>query len=244
MSGHSKWSTIKRQKQATDQVRAQTFTKLGNAITVAVRESGGIADPNSNMRLRLAVEKARAANMPKDRIERAIARAQGIGAGEALQEIVYEGFAPGGVAVLIESVTDNPQRAVSSIKNIFSTYGGTLGGSGSVSYLFEKVGMHTISKSQKDSARLLELLMQINAENFIETESEITIFTKVPHFHEVKVALEKQGIALETSELVYRPKSVMELSDPGSKTAVYKLQAALEELDDVQKVFVNTTPEA
>jgi len=224
-------------------MRAQAFTKLANAITVAVRESGGIADPNSNIRLRLAVEKARAANMPKDRIERAIARAQGVGGGAALEEIVYEGFAPGGVAVLIESVTDNPQRAVSSIKNIFSTYGGNLGGSGSVAYLFEKVGMHTISKSQKDSAALLELLMQIDAENFIETESEITIFTKVPHFHEVKIALEKQGIVPETSELLYRPLSVLELSDSGSKASVYKLQAALEELDDVQKVFVNMTPE-
>lgn len=239
MSGHSKWSTIKRQKQATDQARAQTFTKLANAITVAVKESGGVTDPNANVRLRLFIEKARAANMPKDRIERAIQHAHKGSGSAALQEIVYEGFASGGVAVIIECVTDNPQRTVSSIKNILSTHGGVLGGSGSVSYLFEKVGAHTFANPRLTPEALLELLMQSNAEDFIETESEIVVYTQVPQFHKVKEALEARGVKLQSSELLYRPKSLLELPNPENKSLLYKLITALEELDDVQNVFVN-----
>src|SRR5664279_1489145 len=146
MSGHSKWKTIKRQKGANDQKRGQIFTKLSNAISIAVREGGGVADPESNFRLRLAIEAARSANMPKENIERAIERAANK-QGSGLEEAVYEGFGPGGFSVIVEAFTDNKQRTVAEVKNIFNKNGGNIGSQGSVMYQFDKKGMVMVDKA-------------------------------------------------------------------------------------------------
>ena len=144
MSGHSKWATIKRQKSVNDKKRGQSFTKLSMSITIAVREGGGVTDPESNFRLRLAIEKARAVNMPKENINRAIERGKGLTGGDTFEQVIYEGFGPGGVAVIVEAATDNKNRTTPVIKNIFDKSGATLGNPGSASYLFEQAGKITV----------------------------------------------------------------------------------------------------
>lgn len=241
MSGHSKWSTIKRQKGAADMVRGQLFTKLGNAITIAVREGGGVADPGSNIRLRLAIDKARAANMPKDNIERAIDKATGKLAGSiSLETVLYEGFAPGGVAILVEGVTDNKQRTAAAVKNIFSTAGGNLSGSGSVAYLFEKVGVVTFI-SDRSQEEMLSIILDASALDFeLEEGNSYNVYTTPNALHETKVQLEKAGLLLKTVELSYRPTTLINI-DKAIGNKVITLLTRLETLDDVQKVHANFT---
>lgn len=238
MSGHSKWSTIKRQKALTDKTRGQLFTKLANAITVAVREGGGVTDTETNVRLRLAVEKARAANMPKDNIERAIVRASGKAKeGSQLTEVLYEGFGPGQIAVLAEGVTDNPQRASAAVKNIFLRHGGTLGGTGSVAYLFERVGEIGLVKD-RSSDDYLELGLDVGASDIEETVDQMIMYTKPQYINSVKEMLVQKGFPVVDAEITYKPRIPIELN-PAQVPPVISLLSALEELDDIHKVYTN-----
>ena len=174
MSGHSKWAQIKRQKGINDQKRGKTFTKLGNAITISVRQGAGVGDPNQNFRLRLAIDAARAANMPKENIERAIERAKGAKAGD-LEEVIYEGFAPGGVSVIIEAATDNSMRTTSEIKSIFNKAGASFGQPGSVAYQFKHVGQVIIKKGTKSFDDIFALALDSGAEDLEEAGDEVFI---------------------------------------------------------------------
>lgn len=237
MSGHSKWSTIKRQKGVADAKRGQTFTKLSNAITIAVRQGGGVADPNSNFKLRLAVDKARAANMPKDNIERAISKAQGK-LGEDVSELTYEGFAPGGVAVIVETVTDNKQRTFSEVKNIFDRNGGTLGSQGSVSYMFERCGEIIVKKNGIASDELLSIGLDAGVEDMDE-EGELAFFYLDPsQLQKAKNYFEEKGFVIDNAELIFKPANYVSV-DEASQSKILGLIEKLEDLDDVQKVFTN-----
>lgn len=237
MSGHSKWSTIKRQKGAADAKRGQVFTKLSFAITMAVKQGGGVTDPDSNFKLRLAVDKARAANMPKESIDRAIARASGKLAGE-VEELMYEGFAPGGVALIVETVTDNKQRTFSEVKNIVEKNGGTLGSLGTVSYLFKKCGEIVVLKGERSSDDLLSLGLDAGVDDMEEEGEAIFFYTNPSALQETKNSLEKNGLKIESAELVFKPTTYIACdSDVSSK--VTTIIEKLEELDDVQKVSTN-----
>lgn len=236
MSGHSKWATIKRQKGANDAKRGQLFTKLSNAITIAVRQGGGITDPTSNFKLRLAIDKARAANMPKDNIERAIQKAISSGA-DAVQELMYEGFAPGGIAVIVEAVTDNKQRTVSDVKNIFDKSGGSLGNPGSVSYLFNKRGEMVIKKNGADSDELLSKGIDAGVEDMEEEQDSVFFYTDPSQLANVKRNLEEKGLAIESAEIIWLP--INYIASPDNEEKVMMLIEKLEDLDDVQKVYTN-----
>ncbi len=237
MSGHSKWSTIKRQKQATDQVRGQLFTKLATQIMIAVRE-GDSADPNSNFRLRLMIEKARSANMPKDNIDRAIARASSKGTDAAnLSEVAYEGFGPHGVAVLAVGITDNKQRTSASVKNIFGEYGGNLGGVGSVAYLFERVGEIHVSKT-KSADQVLDLAVAANSIDMEEDEDRFVIYTDTNNLHEIKSLLEKDLQVID-AEISYRPTTSITITERETAQKIIHLLSKLEEIDEIHKVYAN-----
>lgn len=235
MSGHSKWSTIKRQKGTQDQKRGQIFTKLSNAITLAAKHGGVTAE--SNFRLRLAMDRARAANMPKENIERAIERAKGA-AENGVEELMYEGFAPGGVAVIIEAVTDNKQRTVSNIKNIFEKSGGTLGSSGSVSYLFKRKGEIIAKKNNESLEELLNKGITAGADDMEEEGDSVFYYVEPSALFQTKKALEEQGVVVENAEIVYIPLSDTK-QDSEIENRVLSIVESLEELDDVQKVYTN-----
>lgn len=238
MSGHSKWATIKRQKGANDAKRGQLFTKLSNAITIAVREGAGITDPNSNFKLRLAIDKARDANMPKGNIERSIDRALGSGV-DSLIEVTYEGFAPGGIAVIVQAVTDNKARTVSEIKNIFEKQGGSMGGPGSVSYLFTQKGELVVPKNGKSSDELLSIALDNGVEDMDDEEKHVTFYTTPHNLSEVKRGLENSGLSVTSAELVYKPISYATISDKTIEGKVLTLLEKMEDQQDVQKVFTN-----
>lgn len=235
MSGHSKWSTIKRQKGATDAKKGQLFTKLSYAITIAAKQGG--LDPSTNFKLRLAIDKARAANMPKDSIERAIQKASG-GEKSEMDELIYEGFGPGGTAVVVQTITDNKQRTVSEVKNLFEKNGGNMGSQGSVAYLFEKLGEITVLKGGKNADELLEMGLDAGVSDMDEDELKVYYYTNFADLFKVKQVLEEKGIAVEEAELIYKPKTTIEVDEvTGEK--VMNLVEKLEELDDVQKVYTN-----
>ncbi len=235
MSGHSKWSTIKRQKGVADAKRGQLFTKLSSAITIAAKQ--GAPDPVSNFKLRIAIDKARAANMPKDSIERAIEKAGGHDAQDVV-ELTYEGFGPGGVSFIVETVTDNKQRTFSEVKNVFDKTGGHLGGQGSVMYQFGHVGEITVKKGTKDMDELLEIAMNSGAEDVEDAGDAAFFYTSANSLFEVKKALDESGLTVESAELTYKPTSTISVS-PEVEQQVFGLIEKLENLDDVQKVSTN-----
>lgn len=242
MSGHSKWTQIKRQKGVADVKRGQAFTKLSNTITLAVREGGGVADPEQNFKLRLAIEKARGVNMPKDNIERAIEKGRGKGGeGEALEEVVYEGFAPGGIAVIVEAATDKKIRTTSEIKNIFDKLGGTLGQPGCVSYQFKQVGKIVIQKGENSLDDIFLQVAESGAEDIEEEEDGyVTIYTAVPQFMKVREFLQKQGFVIMEMEITR--KAMLPPPESSSEEVMQKVANfinKLESMDDVQKVYVN-----
>lgn len=240
MSGHSKWSNIKRQKQLTDAIRGQIFTKLANVITVVVRESGGNSDPESNFKLRLVIEKAKRANMPKVNIERAINRGLGkSGSGDMLAEVVYEGFASGGVAVLAEGVTDNKQRTTALIKNIFINHGGHLAGVGSVDYLFKKIGEIHLSKNSYTYDQMMELAIESGADDIEEDPDRFIILCPPQTLHHLKVFFESKKIPVLESELTFKPITHVEITEQSSITKIINLLTALENLDEIHKVHAN-----
>ncbi len=236
MSGHSKWSQIKRQKGAADAKRGQLFTKLGREITVAVREGG--PDPEANARLRLAVQRAREANMPMDTIERAVKRAAGGGEGAALEEIVYEGYGPGGAAIMIAAMTDNRNRTVAEVRNAFARGGGSLGESGCVAWNFEPRGVISLEPNGEDPEEVALKAIDAGAEDFQVDDGSIEVYTQPGDIDTVRSALERQAIKVASSETAMVPKSTLEL-EAKEAVAVLRLMERLEELDDVQRVYTN-----
>lgn len=238
MSGHSKWDTIKRQKGANDQKRGQLFTKLANAITIAVKQGGGNIDPGFNAMLRFTIDKAKGANMPKDSIERAIQKGAGGAGGVELFEVLYEGFAPGGVGLLVEAVTDKKQRTVAEVKNIIEKNGGTMAGQGSVSYLFRKSGEMVVLKNGKSSDEVLSIALDNNISDFEEEDEAAVMYCDPSSLMTTKQAVEGSGLTVEEAALIYKPISRMEVS-PENEEKVVQLIERIEELDDVQKVYTN-----
>lgn len=238
MSGHSKWATIKRQKGANDAKRGQLFTRLSKAITIAVQQGGGVSDPESNFHLRLAIEAARSANMPKENIERAIQRASGKQA-ETLEEAIYEGFGPGGFSVVVEAFTDNKLRTVSEVKNVFNKNGGSMGAQGSVMYQFEKNGFITVAKDGKTLDDIFLIAADNGVEDIEEAGSEVLLYTKPEEVTKVKDGLSSNGLKVMTVELIFRPIVINTIADKVSAEKALAFVEKLESLDDVQRVFVN-----
>lgn len=234
MSGHSKWSQIKRQKGVADTRRGQLFTKLSREIVAAVRQGG--ANPEANFRLRLAVQKARDNNMPLDGIERAIKRGAGETEGASLAEAIYEGYGPGGAAILLEAMTDNRNRTTSDIRNVFSRGGGSLGESGCVTWLFESKGVITVEAV--DAEELALYVIDAGAEDIKVIDGSLEIHTKPDDLEGLRRALEDRNLAPISAEVLMVPKSVLMLDE---KAALHTLRLLdkLEELDDVQRVFTN-----
>ena len=238
MSGHSKWSTIHRQKEVTDAKRGQAFTKLANAIIVAVRAGGGVTDPNSNFKLRLAIEKAREFNMPKGNIQRAIERGSGSGEAGQWEEVVYEGYGPGGIAVIIEAATDNKQRTGQEIKNLIERGGGNLAGPGSVAYQFERRGLLTLEKPQNVEEAILRII-DLGAEDVEEAPDAIEVYVKSETLEEYKKKLTDAGFKISGFELTMKPKTSVPISDPQTASHILSFMEKLEEQQDVQKVYAN-----
>jgi len=237
MSGHSKWSTIKRQKGVADAKRGQAFTKLSNAITLAIKQGGGIADPDSNFKLRLAIDRARSMNMPKDNIERAIDRATA-SSKDSFDEVVYEGFAPGGVAIIVEAATDNKNRTTSEVKNIIEKNGGSMGNPGSVSYLFNRRGELVVKKGDKSADDVMMVALDEGLED-IEEESEVFfLYTAPENLSKVKSAVENGGFEIENVELVYKPLTTIEV-DESTYQKIDDLVSKIEDHDDVQTTYTN-----
>jgi len=238
MSGHSKWSTIKRQKGAADVRRGQTFTKLANAIIVAVREGGG-GDPASNFKLRLAMDQARAVNMPKDNVQRAIDRGLGKGGGATLDSVVYEGYGPGKVALVVEATTDNKNRTTGEVKNIIEKSGGSFVSPGTVSWMFSDQGVITLPKAGKTMDEFLDLAVEAGAEDVAEAGEMVEVYTKPNTLEAVKRVLEEKGFIPRSAEISKKPTTMVEINDAETAKKVLDLIGKLEDLDDVQKVHSN-----
>ncbi|RMF42379.1 MAG: YebC/PmpR family DNA-binding transcriptional regulator [Anaerolineae bacterium] len=237
MSGHSKWSTIKRKKGANDAKRGQLFTRLAREIVLAAREGGG--DPETNFRLRLAVDRARANNMPKDNIERAIKRGTGEDkSGAELEEITYEGYAPHGVALIISVVTDNRNRTVAEVRHVLNRYGGSMGESGSVAWQFNRSAYFAFPAEGKDQDEIFELAVEAGADDVKFEDDTIEIIGPVEAFKTIADALKEASIEPEEAGLKYLPTNEMELSVDDT-LQVLRVIEALEDLDDVQEVFSN-----
>jgi YebC/PmpR family DNA-binding regulatory protein len=236
MSGHSKWHTIKHKKGALDAKRGKVFTKLIKEIAVAARTGGG--DPGANARLRKAISDAKGANMPNDTIDRAIRRGTGAEEGVNYEEITYEGFGPGGVAVMIDSMTDNRNRTVAEIRHIFSKNGGNLGASGSVRHLFDKKGYIVVDKTTKSEDELLELVLDAGADDLRDDEDNFEIITAPENFDTVLTAVKGAGVEPQVAEVEMVPQNYIKLEGNEAKQML-KLMEALEDHDDVQKVSAN-----
>lgn len=239
MSGHSKWSQIKRQKGVADAKRGQAFTKMAKAIIIAVKQGGGIGDPAQNFRLRLAIEQARAINTPKENIERAIEKGMGKSGGGGLEETVYEGFLPGGVAIIIEAATDNKQRTTPEVKSVLEKNGGTLATPGAVSYQFEQKGLITIEKGSKSLDDIFLVAADAGAEDIEEANEEVLIYTKPDQLASVRDTLVKNNLEVKEMELARIPKITIPIEDKQTADKVLKLIEKLEDLEDVQKVYAN-----
>jgi YebC/PmpR family DNA-binding regulatory protein len=236
MSGHSKWSTIKRQKGAADAKRGQLFTKLAREIAVAARQ--GIPDPDANPRLRLAVDRARAASMPKENIERAIQRAAGAGSGDQYEELFYEGYGPGGAALMIQAQTDNRNRTVGEVRAVLTRAGGTLGESGSVGWMFDLTGMIEVQTVDADPDEVALVAIDAGASDVEAEDGVVVVYTEPGELHRVREALQGAGIEPEAAQLTMRPKTMLS-PEPDVAVKVIRLVEKLEDLDDVQEVFTN-----
>ena len=238
MSGHSKWSTIQRAKGINDAKRGQAFTKLSKAISLAVTQGGGVGDPDGNFKLRLAVEAARAANMPKENIERAIARASGK-QDAVLEEVTYEGFGPGGFSVIVDALTDNKQRTVAEVKNIFNKNGGNMGNEGSAAYQFEKKGSITVTKGNKTLDDIFLIAADSGAEDVEDAGDEVVVYTKPEDLAKCRTGLIEQGLTITGAELMYKPVVMHAVADKETADKAMSFLDKMESLDDVQKVYAN-----
>jgi YebC/PmpR family DNA-binding regulatory protein len=237
MSGHSKWSSIKHKKGAADAKRGKVFTKLIKEITVAAR-MGGSGDPDMNPRLRAAIAAAKTENMPKDNIARAIKKGTGELEGASYEEAVYEGYGPGGAAVLLESLTDNKNRAVSEIRHLFSKNGGNLGEAGCVSWMFDKKGYMSVDKDSIEEDRLMETALEAGAEDIREDDGVFEIITAPEDYDTVKSALDAASIVCDTTEVTMLPQTVTSLLGKEAEQMI-RLMDGLEDCEDVQKVYTN-----
>lgn len=236
MSGHSKWATIKRKKAVTDAKRGRLFTQIIKEITIAARMGGG--DPKANPRLRLAVDKAKGANMPADNIKRAIMKGTGELPGTVYEDVSYEGYGPGGVALIIESVTDNKNRTVSEIRHILERHNGKLGAANSVAWMFHKKGLIRLPKAGNDEEQLLTIALDAGAEDMSAEEDVFEIYTPPDKFESVKQALESKGIKPEEAEIQMIPENMVKVEGKDAEQ-VLKLMESLEEHEDVQHVYAN-----
>lgn len=237
MAGHSKWANIKHRKGAEDAKRGKVFTKVVKEIIVAARLGGG--DPNANPRLRTVLLKAKACNLPKDNVERAIKKGTGDLDGMDYEEISYEGYGPGGVAVLVESLTDNKNRTVADVRHLFNKYNGNLGENGCVGWMFDKKGWFAVAKADADEEELMMTALDAGAEDVKDEDGEnFEIITAPDDFEAVKAALESAGIAIVDSEVTMLPQNYVSLEGKDAETMI-KLMDALDDNDDVQKVYTN-----
>ena len=237
MSGHSKWSTIKRKKGAVDAKRGKLFGKLAKEVTIAARMGGG--DPSGNPRLRAAIAAARAENMPNDNITRAIKRGSGEGGGAALEELILEGYGPAGVALMVESLTDNKNRTVSDVRHLITKYGGNLGEPGCVAWMFDKKGVIVFDREGMDEDHLLEAALECGADDLQGDESQFEVLTDPAAFIEVKEALEARGFQPILAEVQLHPKTTVHIEEEKAAQQLLKLVEMLEEHDDVNDVFAN-----
>jgi len=241
MSGHSKWAQIRRSKGVNDARRGQLFTRLGREIVVAVRE-GGSGDPNANFRLRMAVQRARDANMPLDNIERTIKRAMGGSEGNNLEEITYEGYGPGGTAILVQTVTENRNRTVAEVRNAFNRNAGNMGENGSVDWLFENKGVIDIELNGHDADELALEAMDLGADDVEDAtpgDEVLVVYTDPSEVEKVQKALEEHGYTVRKAESSLVPKTRVEISEEKVAHQVIRLLEKLEDLDDVQDVHTN-----
>ncbi len=238
MSGHSKWAQIKRQKGANDTKRGATFTKLSNAISLAVKSGGGVGDPDQNFRLRLAIDSAKAANMPKENIERAIARASGKAA-EEMDEVVYEGFGPGGFAVIVEAATNNKNRTSAEVANAFNKNGGNMGQPGSVSYQFKQQGLIHVAKAGKSTDDIFLDSADSGAEDIEEVDDGVYIYTNPSELSKVREGLAKKGYQIQAVEIIRKPTLTTEIVDDEAAHKAMAFIEKFEDMDDVQKVYTN-----
>ena len=243
MSGHSKWSTIKRQKGAADIKKGQTFTKVANAITIAVKQ-GGSGDPSSNPRLRMVMDEAKAVNMPRDNMQRAIDRGLGKIAGQVWEEVTFEGFGPGKIAFLIEGVTDNKLRTLQEVKNLFERAGGSLAGQGAVAYMFEKKGEIRV-KSQESRVKDEEMLelIDLGAEDVEDYEDDgvrkYLVYVEGSELNTMGNKITQAGYVIETQDLVMKPTNTVSISDTDLAKKVIEFAQKLAENEDIQKVYSN-----
>ncbi len=236
MSGHSKWAGIKHKKAVVDARRGQAFTRASREITVAAREGGG--DPSGNVRLRLAIQKAREINMPADRIQAAIDRGTGAAKGEALEELCFEGYGPAGVAIMVDVVTDNRNRTAPAIRHIFSKHGGNLGEANSVAWMFERKGVIEVAAGERDPEEVGLAAIEAGAEDVQVEGRNVEVTTEPSRLEAVRRALEEQGLTIESAEVTMQPKQTVSVSEDRAP-AVLRLLEALEEEDDVQQVYAN-----
>ena len=238
MSGHSKWSSIKHKKGAADAKRGKLFSKLSRAIIVAARDGG--PDPDGNIALANAIEKARESSMPKDNIERAIARGSGAGAdGEAYEQITYEGYAPGGVALLVEALTDNRNRTASDVRHLFAKHDGSLGSAGAVSWLFERRGVALVDAERVDEDELMLAAADGGADDVERDGSSLRVTCDQEALPAVRAALDAAGIAYESADATMLPKTTVAVEDEATAKKILRLVDALEDNDDVQDVYAN-----
>ncbi len=236
MSGHSKWSTIRRKKGAADAKRGKMFTRLIKEISVAARLGGG--DPEGNPRLRAAIASAKAENMPKENIERAIKKGTGELEGASYEEATYEGYGPGGVAVMVEVLTDNRNRTIAEIRYHFSKHNGNLGESGCVSWIFNQRGLILFDKNQVEEEKLIEVVLDAGAEDVREREREFEVITDPGQYEDVKRAVEDAGLEYSFAEVTMIPQSTVQLQGREAEQML-KLMEGLEDSDDIQKVYAN-----
>jgi len=236
LSGHSKWSSVKHQKAATDARRGQLFTKLTREIIIAVREGG--SNPDMNFRLRLAIQKARDNNMPIDNIDRAIKKGSGTAEGASLVELVFEGYGPGGTAILVQALTDNRNRTLQDVRNVFSRHNGSLGESGCVAWIFDSKGLISIKVNGLDADELALQAIDAGADDVKVEDTFVEIYTKPDELEMVRTALEQNNIPVDSAELSMVPKTMVELDDKMALQTL-KLLDKLEELDEVQNVSSN-----
>jgi len=236
MAGHSKWKQIKHYKAATDAKRGAHFTKLIREITMAAKLGGG--DPAGNPRLRTAIDTAKAASMPKENIERAVKKGTGELEGVEYQDVTYEGYGPGGVAMMIFTVTDNPTRTVADVRHKLSHGGGNLGAANSVSFMFDRMGQILIDASAYDEETMMEKSIEAGAEDFVREDEQYVVTTAPNSLHIVQAALEAGGIKIAEAEIAYIPKTTVQVSGSAA-SSLLKLLETLEDLDDVQRVVAN-----
>ena len=237
MAGHSKWSKVKRFKGALDAKRGKIFSRYSKEIMVAARTGGG--DLNLNPRLRTAVVAARAQNMPNDTIERAIKKGTGEIAGGVLEELIYEGYGPGGAAIIVEAATDNKNRTAADIRSIFSKNNGHLAASGSVSYMFRRKGLITIARDAVDEERLMEIALEVGAEDLATDEDLYVVTTPQDRLYQVGEAIRNVGIHAESHKLTFLPGTMVTIDEEALASQVLRLCDALEENDDIQNVYSN-----